>query len=215
MSGIGSKPYQHASLDLQPRQHTLAYRLATPEIEMKIKNTDKLILTMLSEIMEHLEIDGDIDPKFVQSAINSGNLWGLKWQYPGIFAVEATPESIVNDVGNYLDMWVCLEEGCDSLSDADREKVATEAEPFGPDVQFRGFDGNNETTHIGAARFLIHDLGRFSRFADRDLNSHAPSIDGYQRMYQVFEPIRRTLANRQLRTDEIIQILQAWRYPES
>lgn len=181
---------------------------------MKITDTDKLMLVMLSEIMEHLEIKGGVDPKFVQSAINSGNLWGLKWQYPGIFDMEETPESVVREVGNYLDMWSFLEEGYESLSDTDREKVATEAEPFGTDVQFRGFDGNNETTHMGAARFLIDDLDRFSRFADRDLNSHAPSIDGYQRMYLVFEPIRRTLTGRQLGADEIIQILQARRYPE-
>ena len=196
------------------RDGALAYRLATPKVEMNIKDTDKLILIMLSEIIEHLEIEGGIDPKFVQSAIYNGNLWGLKWQYPGIFDMEETPESVVREVGNYLDMWSILEEGYESLSDTDREKVATEAEPFGTDVQFRGFDGNNETTHMGAARFLIDDLDRFSRFADRDLNSHAPSIDGYQRMYLVFEPIRRTLTGRQLGADEIIQILQARRYPE-
>jgi len=181
---------------------------------MNIKDTDKLILIMLSEIMEHLEIEGGVDPKFVQSAIDSGNLWGLKRKYPGIFDIEETPESVVSEVGNYLDMWAFLEEGYESLSDPDREKVATEAEPFGTDVKFRGFDGNNETTHMGVARFLINDLGRFSRFAERDLNSHAPSIDGYQRMHLVFEPIRRTLTNRKLGADEIIQILQAWRYPE-
>ena len=111
-------------------------------------------------------------------------------------------------------MWSFLEDGYAALSEADRERVATEAEPFGKDVRFLGFDGNNETSHMGAAHFMVNDLDRFAAFAGRDLNSHAPSIDGYQRMYDVFEPIRSALAGRQLSADEIIQILQARRFPE-
>ena len=181
---------------------------------MEIRDSERLILSMLIEIMEHLEINDGVDPQFVQSALNSGNLWGLKWKYPGIFEVEETPESVVREVGNYLDMWSFLERGYEALSEPDRERVATDAGLAGNEVRFRGFDGNNETDHMSAARFMINDLDRFVEFAGRDLNSHFPSIDGYQRMYDVFEPIRSTLAGRELSADEIIQILQARRFPE-
>lgn len=176
---------------------------------MDINDAEKLILVMLSEIIERLEIDTEIDPKFVKSAINSGNAWGLRWRYPGIFEIKETPEAVVTEVGNYLDMWSFLERGYTALSEADRERVATEAELVGNEVRFRGFDGNNEANHMGAAHFMINDLDRFAEFAGRDLNSHATLIDGYQRMYDVFDPIRSTLAGGQLSADEIIQILQA------
>ena len=42
---------------------------------MKLTGSEKLILIMLSKIHEQLDIRSDIDPKFVQSAINSGNSW--------------------------------------------------------------------------------------------------------------------------------------------
>ena len=55
---------------------------------MNLSDGEKLILAMLSEIHEALEIKNGVDPKFVQSAIYSGNFWGLKWQYSGIFDSE-------------------------------------------------------------------------------------------------------------------------------
>lgn len=181
---------------------------------MDINDAEKLILVMLSEIIERLEIDTEVDPKFVKSVISSGNAWGLRSKYPGIFGAEETPESIVTEVGHFLDMWSFLERGYAALSEADRERVATEAEPFGNEVQFRGFDGNNEANHMGAAHFMVNDLDRFPEFAGRDLNSHHKLLDGYQRMYDVFDPILSTLADGQLSADEIIQILRARKISE-
>jgi hypothetical protein len=46
---------------------------------MKLSDGEKLILIMLSDVYEKLEIEGEINPKFVKSAIGSGHPWGLKW----------------------------------------------------------------------------------------------------------------------------------------
>jgi hypothetical protein len=48
---------------------------------------EKLILVMLCELYHELKVKGDIDAKFVKSAINSGNLWGLKSRYHGVFSI--------------------------------------------------------------------------------------------------------------------------------
>ncbi|CAM4319043.1 hypothetical protein NOLU111490_17310 [Novosphingobium lubricantis] len=87
-------------------------------------------------------------------------------------------------------------------------------DPFGKHVQFPGFDGNNESEHMGVARFLIEKMGCFERFGGkRSLNSHSHSVEGCRRMLAVFEPIRAKLVGRHLSVDEIVEILNARRYP--
>ena len=86
--------------------------------------------------------------------------------------------------------------------------------PLGRNPKFPGFDANNEAEHLGIARFLIDDLERFSRFAGRELNSHAQSIDGYRRMLQVFLPMRETLVGHGLSDTQIIEILSARAHPD-
>src|SRR5947208_12016254 len=115
-------------------------------IPMELSNGEKLILIMLSEIYEHLKIEGEIDPQFVREAIFSENTWGLAWKYPGIIGSgeNATPP-IVSEVQDILEMWQVLETSYNRLQPADKARVERKAEPFGSDVRFRGFDGNHET----------------------------------------------------------------------
>jgi len=105
-------------------------------------------------------------------------------------------------------MWSFIEEAHERFSAEEKEQVRTEAHPYG-DVRFVGFDRHTDILHIEAARFLIEDLDRFSRFKGRDLDSHAPVINAYLRMYQAFEPIRPSLADRGLTATEMIDILTA------
>jgi uncharacterized protein YfbU (UPF0304 family) len=94
-----------------------------------------------------------------------------------------------------MDMWMFLEESFTKLSPADMAKLAIEAAPFGENVQFTGFDGNNDR-HYGVATYLVEDTKRFQHIKGRGLNSHSQSVPGYLRMYRVFEPIRATLHSR-------------------
>ena len=70
---------------------------------------------MLSEIYEHLGINGEIDPTFVREAIYSGNLWGLQSRYPGIFDIEKKDPAIVAEVRDILDMWRLIEPAIERL----------------------------------------------------------------------------------------------------
>ena len=60
-------------------------------------------------------------------------------------------------------------------------------------MQFIGYDGNNETELMATASFIVNDMGRFSEFAGRDMNSHMPTFGRYMSMYEVFEPMRSSL----------------------
>lgn len=183
---------------------------------MDLTDPEKLILIMLTEIYEHLKIKNEIDPKFVQSAIYSGNAWGLTWKYPGIFGGgrSETP-ALVDDVVDILDMWSLIEFSHGKLSPEEKTLVEKEAEPFGK-AKFSGFDGNNDSERMGIARFLIDDLERFPSFKGRELNSHyIDSTEGYHRMLKVFLPLRSSLADRTLTAPEIISILKEQRYPKN
>ncbi|MGK9234757.1 YfbU family protein [Inquilinus limosus] len=176
---------------------------------MKITDGEKLILAMLCEIYKHLKVDGDIDPNFVQNAIYGGHYWGLEWKYEGILHGHEDKKEHVKEVVDILDMWSFLESSYSALSAEDKKRVETEAAPFGVDVKFLGFDGNNEHEHMAIAHFLINDLDRFSSFERRGLNSHMRTLDMYRRMYSIFEPIRSSLHSRNLNANEIIEILKA------
>jgi uncharacterized protein len=180
---------------------------------MKFTDSEKLILMMLCEIHEHLGIENGVDPKFVKEAIQSGNTWGLKWQYPGIFDTGDKDPAIVREVGDFLEMWSFIERAYKALSPSDKTRVGTEAEPFGKEVQFRGFDGNYEGEYISVASFLINHLDRFVWFKGRDLNSHMPSIEPYRRMYALFVPLRSSLGGGELDAVSLIRILKAMTHP--
>lgn len=84
------------------------------------------------------------------------------------------------------------------------------------DLEFAGFDGNNEPQQLDYARFLVLNQGRWREILeDRpgfDLNSHSMEIEIYRRMLSVWSDMdkKRTLA-----VDEIKQILEARIHPEN
>jgi uncharacterized protein YfbU (UPF0304 family) len=181
---------------------------------MKLSDGEKLILVMLSELCQKLKVGNEDDAKLVQEAIYSGNLWGLKWAFPGIFHDSEPTEEMLHTTVDILDMWSFLERGHEALSPADKARVEKEAAPLG-DVKFRGFDGNGEAAYISIARFLIEELDRFQEFEGRDLNSHMPCLDAHKRMLAVFLPLRRTLGSSDLNATQIISILKEASHPES
>lgn len=175
---------------------------------------EKLILSMLCDISRHLKIKDGVDPDFVAEALYGGHNWALQWQLQGIFHGHEDSERAVSETVDILDMWFFIESAYAKLSKRDKERIKTEAEPFGTHVVFPGFDGNNESEHLGIARFLIEKMDRFSIFKGRDLNSHAPLLDSYRRMVAAFEPMRAGLIGRELSADEIIKLLKASWHPE-
>jgi uncharacterized protein YfbU (UPF0304 family) len=178
-----------------------------------LSDGEKLVIIMLGELFKQLKLKSDIDPTFLEEVIYGGHYWALHWAYSGLFHGHEDSDAVVSEVVDVLDMWSFLERGFNALSKKDKERVATEAEPFGKHVSFTGFDGNGEAEYNGVARVLINQLDRFTEFKGRELNSHMPSLDMYRRMLSVFEPLRKNLIGRDLDAGEIIQILQTKLHP--
>ncbi len=180
---------------------------------MELSDGEKLIILMLADMYRAQKIKGGFDPAFISSTIYNDQLWGFNWQYTGIpFGPYETPQ-VVKETSNVLDMWWLIEDGYKKLKPAEKKQLEKDADPFGKQVKFIGFDANNEP-HYGIALYLIDDLKRFSHFKGRDLSAHMPSIDAYMRMYDVFEPMRAGLHSRSLNLAELTAILRARIHPE-
>lgn len=172
---------------------------------MNLTNPEKLILSMLASLHERLDIETET-AKLISEAIHTGNTWALTWALPGIVGDRAEPNPPeVTEVVNYLDMWSFIEERVQALPSWGRAELETK---LGRSPIFPGFDGNNEAEHLSIARFLVGPLKRFDRFSKRDLNSHHPTLHRYAAMYEIFEPLRRSLGfQRALSREELIRIL--------
>ncbi len=183
------------------------------ENRVQISDGEKLIMTMLRDIYRGLDIkNGEVDPDFILSALVGGHYWALAWEYDGILHSQQNREHIVYEVVNVLDMWSFLETGYKRLSEEEKEHIAQELDPFGKNILFPGFDGNNETGHFSIARFLVDEMNRFESFKGRELNSHSECLDGYRRMLVTFEPMRSKLTGGDLSVSQIITILKAREY---
>ena len=128
---------------------------------VRIRDGEKLILAMLRDLYHHHQVkDGEIDPDFVMEAVWGGHYWGLDWQYQGLFHGHEDKRRTVREVVDILDMWDFLEGSFEKLSAKEKGRFAKEMEPF-TDVKFSGFDGNNESEHLGVLRFLTQKMDRF------------------------------------------------------
>ncbi len=182
----------------------LQTQTSKPNRKVSISDGEKLILGMLKDMLEPKKERRELDPEFISNAILGGHLWALKWKYSGIFHDYIDNEQTLDDVLNILDMWSFIEEGFADFSQEEKKKFQNETK-FS-EAKFLGFDGNNESEHMGIARFLVMDMGRFSKFKGRDFNSHCPMLQGYLKMYKSFDLTRASLIGRKLSCDEIINL---------
>lgn len=177
---------------------------------VRFSDGEKLLIAMMRDIYKGLDLPhAEIDPEFVIDAIDGGHNWAFRSEYPGLFHDYVDSEATVRFVAQVLTMWDFLERGYKKLSKSDKDRVATEAAPYGSPVEFTGFDGNNESSHMSIARVYIEQLNRFAEFKGRSLNSHMPTLSRYVAMLSTFEPMRDTLTGRDLSAKQIIEVLNA------
>lgn len=177
---------------------------------MQFSDGEKLILVMLAGLYKHLKVERqEIDPDLVLTSIFNDKLWGLKWQYDGIFnAPEANPPA-VEETANILNMYRKLTPDYEALSTEDQERVKAAATHWADYVKFKGFDANNDE-HYGIVSYMVKDLGRFQELKDAYLNSHSQAeLQIYRRMLRAFNQIQAPAVGHRLTADQIIQILKA------
>ena len=184
---------------------------------MDFTNQQKLIITLLTEIHANLKITDGLDSDFVQKVVNGGHGWALSWKYQGMFEDSGDDPESVKYVADVLEMWSFLEESYKNLDANDQNVLADKADPFGSNVKFKGFDGNNESQYRSIAHIFVDDLDRWSEFKGRDLNSHSATTDVYRRMIPVFDQIRSNKINNHnfdfFDVEELAAVLNSQRHP--
>lgn len=181
---------------------------------VRFTDGEKVLIIMMRDVYKHLKLSQtEIDPEFVAEVIWGGHNWAAKWQMPDLFHGEEDDPRDLSFVLDVLEMWEYVERGYEKLSKGEKATLAKEAAPFGKDVRFFGFDGNNEGSLVGIARFLVKNMNRFTRFADRDFNAHMPTVDIYRRMLAVFRGTRNRGIPRELGFAQLKGILLSMKYP--
>lgn len=177
---------------------------------VRFSDGEKMLMLMMRDVFKALKIkDPDSDPDFLAEVIYGGHYWAPKWDMQGVFHDHVDNPRDVSHVVDVLDMWSFIEEAYEDFSAAEKAAIAETVGPLGKHVQFSGFDGNNESSQMSIARFLVNKMDRFSRFKGRDLNSHHPTYNRYSRMVALFEPMRATLVGHGLSADQVATLLKA------
>lgn len=148
---------------------------------MIFTDSERLIVLMLSEVMEAMGLTDELDPALIRKLVVNRHDWAIKHRYPGIFDGNEAADPIVKETIDILWMWGIIEHSISQLVGRDH----TEASGWRL-CRFNGFDGNHDD-HFHVANTLIYDLKMFDDFKDRDLNSHSQaSLPRYRRMYAKF-----------------------------
>jgi hypothetical protein len=180
---------------------------------MKLTDGEKLTLMMLCDLYDKNEFEGDLDHNFIRDAIFEDQTWAIPWKFSGIPFEDTEAPPLVKRVLDILDMWRNIEYSYSELNGDAKEALKDKASLFGINPQFKGFDGNNETEYLAAADFVINKLERFTEFKLRDLNSHAPSLDIYDRMLQVYTTLLHENMGEPLNLDQLVIILRERIHP--
>jgi len=182
---------------------------------VKMTDSEKLILIMLSDLYTRTGTKGDIDPEFIKSSIYSNQTWALSWKFSGIPFENTETPPLVKKVIDILDMWSFILVSYEQLPSKDKVYLAENLKHFGKKPEFKGFDGNNETEYLSTATFIINELDRFVEFKNQDLNSHMPSVPIYERMLPVFEAERKKRMFELLSAEQLVTVLSEQIHPDN
>lgn len=176
--------------------------------EFVLNNQEKLIVWLLTEVLKNTKGYENQDTlRLIQEAIYGGHFWAMQWTLTGILHDHVDSRAALSLVLDVLDMYSFIEDSFEKFSPADKARVTAEV-PWASEGKFPGFDGNNETTYMSIAQFLVEEMNRFTEFKGRSLNSHHPTLSRYRAMVLVFEEIRPSLVGRRLSVEQAIRLLQ-------
>lgn len=168
-----------------------------------MRPAEKLILLLLCDIHKHLEIEGEVDPNLIISALGRHE-WALESEY--YLTEEPVDRAVVTETAKILTMWRVIESSYDKQSATEKKRIRDAAYPAS--VEFEGFDGNHDP-HYGVASFYVDKLKQFEERKGRAMNSHtSTSLPSYRRMLKRFEQIE-PKARDGLSADDIVSILKS------
>lgn len=129
---------------------------------------------------------------------------GYKYLYDEVLEHfwEEMPEEVAQEVIDILELHRALTFSVQDLPEAERGDLPER-------VKFEGFDGNNESKHLGFANFFCEEMDRFKEL--QIVNSHCPTLDRYRAQLKKWEELGK---KHRLTKEQIEALLAAQRYWE-
>ncbi len=141
------------------------------EALMELSQKDRLILLNQYLILEKLYPENKEYYEKVKHILENG--YELMYDYI-LRLPDPTSKEICQEVFDILEMYRNLNDSFRNLVD----KSGIDKD----DINFNGFDGNNEGDHLSLTDFLINEDNRYSEFKREELNSHYPTLKNYRNM---------------------------------
>lgn len=168
---------------------------------MEISQRDRLMLINQYKILANLDKDDADHYKELISILENG--YTIFYSQLDVWVSNEMPEEEGRFVLDVLDLYRAIEDIKRATKD---DRLLRHSYSF-----FHGFDGNNETAHMGFCRFLIERQGKFQEqkqylLKNDNLNSHMPMIDKYSRM---LEEARNLPDKWRMSVDEALRVLGA------
>lgn len=147
---------------------------------MKLSKKDRVILINQYKLLAALNKDEEAHYRELIGILENG--YEIFYSMVDEWVSDEMPRAEGKFVLDILDLYRAIE---DVKRSSKSNELTNHSYAF-----FRGFDGNNETEHMGFCRFLIDKQGKFQEqqqyFLKNDhLNSHVPMIGKYKRMLDV------------------------------
>jgi hypothetical protein len=149
---------------------------------MELSKKERLFLYNQYEILKLLNANNDSEVE--RYGIDQEILLnGYKKEYDNFveWFLDDVDDAISKFVWDVLQLHRCLYFSYDQLSQPEKDKI-----PFS-DIQFRGFDGNEEGAHYSYSKFIIEKLGRYEEIRENGKyspNSHARTLHRYSKMLE-------------------------------
>lgn len=170
---------------------------------MELSKKERLILLNQYLILEKLDPDEADSYRKYAKILKEGYAYHyqdlVEWFYDDM------SEEDTQEVLDILEMYRRLVFSYRDLGSEEKAKVD------GRKLEFRGFDGNNETIQLAYVRFFLEDEGRYDELHNEhhDYNSHMPMLGKYRRMLDAYKSIVEDNDYRMLTSDEINEIVNA------
>lgn len=166
--------------------------------EVKLTKLERLLLVNQLMILEKLYPEEAKSYSEHRKALQCGYALQYGWILEQIY--DEFPAEDCRFVLDVLGMYRAMHNAC----------TATTPKELREEIRFTGFDGNNESEHLGYTLYFIEDLGRFQELKDPKafdgFNSHMHMIPQYRRMLDEF---RKSSDKHALSEDDVKRIVSA------
>lgn len=167
--------------------------------EEKLSRKDRLILINQYKILEKLEPEGASEYQQLITILANG----YEYHYPEVLGgvyPDTLSEGECREVSDILIFFTALQ---DSYKNLDDKEGIDEYR-----IQFRGFDGNEESSQTGYLKYLVEIDKKFEHVVKRgEYNSHSLSLPYYRTMLARWQEMGKPRYPNRMTKDQIIKLI--------